>query len=312
MTDAQKGHMTTIHRATGMVCVLALMVSGCASESGSAASTGGSSTEPAVTSPAQGTVEKGQSVSGAALAGHIHNLAYDGEDLLIGTHEGLWSQKPGSLPEQRSQDPFDVMGLTLTDGQWFASGHPGEGMDAPADLGLMASSDQGRTWQAVSLSGEVDFHRLSASDKVVVGVSAHDGRLLRSDDAGSRWNDLGTPGLFDLTINPLDPAMIVATTEGGPVRSIDSGASFQPLAGAPLLALIAWSGSTLYGADVDGGIHRSSDNGTTWSARGSLNGQATAITASDSKIAALVGDSIVESVDGGATFSARIVGIVPH
>ena len=312
MTDAQKGHMTSIHRLAGMACALALMVSGCASESGSATPTGGLSTESAVTSPAQGSVEKGQSVSGAALAGHIHNLAYDGEDLLIGTHEGLWSQKPGALPEQRSQDPFDVMGLTLTDDQWFASGHPGEGMDAPADLGLMASSDKGRTWKAVSLSGEVDFHRLSASDTAIVGVSAHDGRLLRSDDAGARWTDLGTPGLFDLAINPLDTAVIVGTTEDGPVRSSDSGASFQPLAGAPLLVLLTWWGSTLYGVDVDGGIHQSTDNGTTWLPQGSLTGQATAIAASGSKIAALVGDSIVESVDGGASFVGRITEIAPH
>ena len=109
--------MTPIHRAAGMACALALMVSGCASESGSAAPTGGPSTQTAATSPAQASLEKGQSVSGAAMAGHIHNLAYDGEDLLIGTHEGLWSQQPGSLPEQRSQDPFDVMGLTLAEDQ---------------------------------------------------------------------------------------------------------------------------------------------------------------------------------------------------
>jgi hypothetical protein len=304
--------MTPIHRAAGMACALALMVSGCASESGSAAPTGGPSTQTTATSPSQASLENGQSVSGAAMAGHIHNLAYDGEDLLIGTHEGLWSQQPGSLPEQRSQDPFDVMGLTLAEDQWFASGHPGEGMDAPADLGLMASSDRGKTWKAASLSGEVDFHRLSASGKAIVGMSAHDGRLLRSDDAGLRWSDLGTPGLFDLAISPLDTAVIVGTTEDGPVRSSDSGVSFQPLAGAPLLALIAWSGSALYGVDVDGGIHQSTDSGTSWSAGGSLTGQATAIAASGGKIAALVGDSIVESVDGGATFSARIDDIQPH
>lgn len=305
--------MTPLHRATALVCILGFMVSGCASESSSAVPAVGPSAEfTAAPLETVAPLEKEQSVSGAGLVGHIHNLAYDGEDLLIGTHEGLWSQEPGSLPEQRSQDPFDVMGLTLTDGQWFASGHPGEGMDAPADLGLMASADQGRTWTALSLSGEVDFHRLAASDRVIVGVSAHDGRLLRSDDAGSRWTDLGTPGLFDLAISPLNTAIIVGTTEDGPVRSSDSGVSFQPLAGAPFLALLAWSGSVLYGVDVDGGIHQSTDNGTTWNARGSLTGQATAIAAGGSKIAALVGDSIMESVDDGASFTARITGIEPH
>lgn len=51
------------------------------------------------------------------------------------------------------------------------------------------------------LSGEVDFHRLAPSDSVVVGLNAADGRLLRSDDDGATWTDLGVPGLYDLAID---------------------------------------------------------------------------------------------------------------
>lgn len=304
--------MTPLHCSVVLACTLALTVSGCSPESGSTAQGDGPSVEASAPSPDQGSGELRTPVSGATLAGHIHNLAYDGDVLLIGTHEGLWSQQPGSLPEQRTQDPFDVMGLTLTDRQWFASGHPGEGMEAPADLGLMASSDEGRTWKPVSLSGEVDFHRLSANETAIVGLSAHDGRLLRSDDAGLSWTDLGAPGIFDLALSPLDSATVVATTENGPVRSSDSGVSFQPLEGAPLLAFLAWSGSTLYGVDVEGGLHQSTDEGTTWALRGSLPGQVTALAASGAMISALMGDSIMESFDGGATFAPRIIGIEPH
>jgi photosystem II stability/assembly factor-like uncharacterized protein len=246
------------------------------------------------------------------MAGHIHNLGYDGRRLLIGTHEGLWGQDPSATPTQVSDEPFDVMGFTSTNDRWLASGHPGEGMDAPSDLGLLQSTDQGRTWTEVSLGGEVDFHRLVTSDAVVVGVNAHDGRLLRSDDDGATWTDLGVPGLYDLAVSPTDPAIIVGTTENGPVRSTDSGATFESLAGAPLIALLAWTGDTLYGVDVDGQILGSTDDGTSWTARGSLPAQPLALAAKDETVAALVDDVVLESVDGGASFSPRITELGGH
>lgn len=273
------------------------------------------SAEPseAPSTPPEATVaQPAQPVSGADMAGHIHNLAYDGRQLLIGTHEGLWSQTPGATPTQVSEDAFDVMGFTPTTDRWLASGHPGEGMDAPADLGLLQSTDQGRTWTDVSLSGEVDFHRLATSDSVVVGLNAADGRLLRSDDDGATWTDLGVPGLYDLAIDPADSTIVIGTTEDGPVRSTDSGATFQPIDGAPLLALLAWTGDTLYGAGVDGQVMVSQDGGATWSAVGSLPAQPAALTAAGAAIAALVDDTILESLDAGATFTPRITDLGGH
>ena len=115
----------------------------------------------------------------------------------------------------------------------FASGHPGEGQDLPADLGLQQSTDDGVTWTSVSLEGQVDFHRLGVSGRVLLGLSASDGRLLRSTDAGTTWTDLGTPPLYDLAVNPTDAEMVVGTTEQGPVASDDGGKSFTPTGGTP-------------------------------------------------------------------------------
>jgi hypothetical protein len=248
----------------------------------------------------------------ATMAGHVHTLAYEGETLLIGTHEGLWAQAPGGDPAPRSTDPFDVMGFALAGERMLASGHPGPGMDAPADLGLLASADDGVTWSAVSLSGEVDFHRLTASGDVVLGINAHDGRLLRSADRGLTWTDLGTPGLFDLAVAPTDPDVVVATHEDGPVRSTDGGTSFAAIDAAPLLALLAWSGTTLYGIAPDGRVHASSDAGLTWAARGSVGEMPIAVAADGARISTLVGNDILESLDGGATFVPRIVDLSGH
>jgi photosystem II stability/assembly factor-like uncharacterized protein len=256
--------------------------------------------------------EPARPVSGAEMAGHIHTLAYDGRELLIGTHEGLWGQDAGETATQLSDDAFDVMGFSRAGDRWLASGHPGEGMDAPADLGLLESTDQGRTWTEVSLGGEVDFHRLVTSDGAILGISAHDGRLLRSEDGGTGWTDLGVPGLYDLAVSPTDPSVVVGTAENGPVRSTDGGATFEPIDGAPLIALLAWTGGTLFGADVDGQVVASTDEGVTWNVVGSLPAQPAAFTALGDTIAALVDDAVLESVDGGATFAPRITDLGGH
>jgi photosystem II stability/assembly factor-like uncharacterized protein len=251
-------------------------------------------------------------VSAAGMAEHVHNLSYDGTALLIGTHQGLWSQEPGASPQQISHDSFDVMGFTRDGDRWLASGHPGPGMDAPADLGLLKSTDQGRTWNEVSLGGEVDFHRLVTSGTAVAGINAHDGRLLRSEDAGATWVDLGAPGLYDLAIHPADSSTLVGTTPDGPVRSTDGGVAFTPVANAPLLALLAWTAGTLYGIDVDGAVYASTDDGATWERRGEVSRQPAALAADGDRVAALVGNRIVESTDGGTTFNPRIVDIPGH
>lgn len=248
----------------------------------------------------------------SAMAGHVHTLAYEGSSLLIGTHEGLWAQEPGQEPEPRSTDPFDVMGFALAGEQMLASGHPGPGMDAPADLGLLASSDGGVTWSEVSLGGEVDFHRLTSSGDTVLGINARDGHLLRSADLGRTWADLGAPGLFDIALDPADPAVVVATSEQGTVRSTDGGATFSPIAAAPLLTLLAWTDGTLYGIDVEGVVHASADQGATWKARGPLGGVPVAVAAAGESLAALVGDDILESVDGGVTFTTRLADLAGH
>lgn len=288
-----------------MVSVGVLTVSGCGASP---------TTAPAATnSPGEQATAAGTGpVPAESQWGHAHNLTVDGDRLLLGTHEGLWQQSPGQPARLLSDPPFDVMGLVVTGRRLLASGHPGEGQDLPADLGLRESTDGGATWAGVSLEGQVDFHRLSAAGNVILGLSAHDGRLLRSTDGGRTWTDLGTPPLFDLAIDPADADHVVGTTEQGPVVSTDGGATFGPIPGAPLVALLAWTPKTLYGVAPDGGVHRSTDGGSTWQTTGNVPGQPAALAADAGRVVVLAGDTIVESTDGGATFTPRITGIAGH
>jgi photosystem II stability/assembly factor-like uncharacterized protein len=239
-------------------------------------------------------------------------LTVDGARLLLGTHDGLWEQYSGQPAQLLSDSPFDVMGFALSGQQMLASGHPGEGEGLPEDLGLRQSTDGGVSWNSVSLEGQVDFHRLRAVGDVVLGLSAHDGKLLRSTDGGSTWTDLGTPPLFDLAVDPADADHVIGTTEQGPVVSTDGGATFAAIASAPLLALLAWTPTTVYGAAPDGVVYKSTDGGATWQRRGRVPGTPAALAAGAGSVIVLAGDTIVESTDGGSTFRARITGISGH
>jgi hypothetical protein len=299
---------TRMARCTGVVVALigggALLLSGCAAATSPAPGEVTASTPVATTGDAVPTAP-------SALE-HVHNLGLEGATLLIGSHEGLWEQQSGGVPRPRAEVVFDVMGLARDGDRWLASGHPGADMEAPGNLGLRESRDGGTTWSEVSLSGEVDFHRLVAAGDTVMGMSAGDGKLLRSADDGKTWQDLGSPPLFDLAIDPDSATIVIGTTPDGPVRSTDGGATFVPITGAPLLALLGWDTSAFIGISSTGQVHRSIDAGVTWTALGTLEGPATALAVSSEAVVALVGDTIVESTDGGMTFAPRLRGVGVH
>ncbi|MCZ3388041.1 MAG: exo-alpha-sialidase [Actinomycetia bacterium] len=280
----------------------ALLLTACGSQEATGAGAASSSL------PATG----GAAVVAEPAWGLVHNLTLDGSRLLLGTHDGLWQQNPGEQATLLSDPAFDVMGLTGAPEQLFASGHPGPDQDLPADLGLRQSTDGGRSWQSVSLEGEVDFHRLRAVGSVILGLSAHDGRLMRSPDSGVTWQDLGTPPVYDIAVDPRDPDRVLATTEQGPVVSTDGGTSFTPIDSAPLLALLAWAGRTVYAAAPNRDLYTSGDAGTSWTRTGSTGGPPSAIAANGEHVVVVAGATIVESTDGGATFTPRITGLDEH
>ena len=82
------------------------------------------------------------------------------------------------------------MGLAGSAGLLVASGHPGAGSTLPDPVGLIRSVDGGQTWEAVSLTGEIDFHALAMDGDRVAG-SATAGQILYSEDAGASWAAIG-------------------------------------------------------------------------------------------------------------------------
>lgn len=252
------------------------------------------------------------SQGGASDLEHIHGLGVSPGDgtLFIATHFGLFSAKSGSAAIERVGDSRqDIMGFSIPDaGRFIGSGHPEPAdTDLPPNLGLIESTDGGRTWEQVSLTGEADFHVLESDGERVYGFDGTQTRLMVSDAGGQEWEQRPVPApVFDLAIDPGDVDHVVIATEVGIFESRNAGENWQPLS-RELAGLLAWpSEEALYVADGTGAVHRSENGGRSFQPVGSIGGQPVAFIAHKDDLLAALGDgSVRASADGGQSWAVR-------
>lgn len=265
-------------------------------------------------------IQRNRDGSGGGLAegdpgvSHVHGLGVDPADgiLYAATHHGLF-RIPDRGEATRVADRYqDTMGFTIVGPHRFlGSGHPDiqdkelyrEGM--PPLLGLIESTDAGKSWRPISLLGEADFHALAAAHDRIYGFSATDGKFMVSDD-GKRWQTRSEIGLLSFAVDPDDPDHILGTAEQGVVVSTDGGRTWRATQ-APRLAFLSWDGETgLWGASPDGTIHRSTDGGSNWERSGALPGAPEALLArGETLYAGVTEEGIFRSSDAGRTWQLR-------
>ena len=244
----------------------------------------------------------------AATIADVHGLGVNPADkaLYIATHSGLFRSPPGAGTATRVDAPEqDLMGFSIAGADRFvASGHPGPGQDGPSSLGLIESSDRGRTWRPVSLEG-ADLHMLRAAGDAVY---TFDGQLRASRDGGRTWQQRGAPdGLIDLAIDPTDGDRVLAYTETGVQLSQDGGRNWRATA-LRTPALLAWTRPERPAAvGGDGAVQTSPDGGRTWEPAGTVDGRLAAFAADrDGAFYVARPDGAVDwSSDGGRTWRPR-------
>ena len=246
---------------------------------------------------------------------HVHGLGINPADrtLYIATHTGLFRAAQGEQRATRVGDSLqDTMGFAVVGPDRFlGSGHPDLTQDLPPLLGLIESTDEGRSWEPISLLGEADFHVLRSAGERVYGYDASGDRLMVSDDAGRSWAQVDRPApLLDLVADPNDPDHVVAAAASdlaqGLYESRDGGRSWERI-GNPI-GLLAWPArDRLYLLAGAGAVFLSTDSGHRFERRGSLGGQPAAFLgqSADELYAALHDGTILRSIDGGATWTIR-------
>lgn len=253
----------------------------------------------------------GQPAAEGGGGGHVHGLGVNPADgaVFVASHNGLYRAAPGDAQARLVGPPGkDVMGFSIAGpNRFFGSGHPGDGENLPSSLGLILSTDAGRTFKPVSLLGEADFHVLRASGNRVYGFDSSNGRFTASRDGGRTWTELPEPPgtLVDLAIDPRDADGLIASTDSGLSASSDAGRSWRRL--GEQIALVAWAApERLFTLDAEGRVAVSSDGGQSFRPTGQLSGEPVAfMAAGDDLYVALTDNRIMRSTDGGASWSVR-------
>lgn len=242
--------------------------------------------------------------------GHVHGLGINPADgaLFVASHNGLFRAARGEAQARLvGTAGKDVMGFSIVGpNRFLGSGHPGDLENLPPNLGLIASSDAGETFQSVSLLGEVDFHVLRGAGTRVYGVDSSTGRLMVSRDGGRSWSEQRAPGaLIDLAPHPRNLDRVVASSDEGLFASADGARTWRPL--DKQIALVAWAApERLVILEQGGEVSVSSDGGRTFRPAGDVPGEPVALMAAGGELYVALDDNrIMRSADGGATWRVR-------
>jgi heme exporter protein D len=171
---------------------------------------------------------------------HVHGLGYsnDGKRIFIPVHDGLvvYSDGQWSAPEGKKHD---YMGFSMVDNGFYSSGHPAPGSDLVNPLGVVKSTDEGKTIETLDLEGEMDFHGMAASyntHTIYVFNTQPNSRMetpgmYYTKDETKTWEISKLQGLNDrpssLAVHPTNDSTVAMGTQSGVYLSNDYGNNFE-------------------------------------------------------------------------------------
>lgn len=213
----------------------------------------------------------------------------------------------GSLVDGRRSLPLEPLAFTFVGpNHLLGSGRGRPGSGGSPDLGLIESTDGGRTWTSVAYRGEADLRLIRARGPGLTAYDSAGKRLLSTTDRAQTWRQSNVPGaLSDMAVDPADARHLLAVSDGDPLETRDRGESWRPAAGD--FQLLAWpSAERLFLVDGAGAVRVSEDGGAGSRVVGNLGAPARALTAQDARrLWAATERGLLSSSDGGATWSAR-------
>jgi hypothetical protein len=303
-----------LRRRLAVLSALLLVGAGCGDDDDSGAPA------PATTTPSP-TAQAEQPTAapeGSAANAFIGSLAVDPENgtVFLGTGLGLFRVNADGggqeriVGELRTPDGSGEVSSNLVirfggRGELVGSGHPEGAGSLPENLGLMRSTDGGRTWETVSELGESDYHVLQVAGERVVGVKVEAADIRVSRDGGRTFETRTPPAApVDVAFDARDPARMVVSTEQGVFTSRDEGRSWRQRDTAADSQLAWATPDALYRADAGGAIKVSADGGESWQDRGTVDSTVNELAVDDggALYASVAGGEVRRSTDGGASW----------
>ena len=244
-------------------------------------------------------IASGESIGSVS---HIHSVRILNNQIILGTHTGLYKYIDPKTVERMSPEKFDVMGLSILGNHLYASGHPGPGSKLPEPVGLLLSTNLGKSWKQISLQGKVDFHLLESANSEIYGGDSQSGNILYSKNLGGSWTSRGTNTYSDLAISPFAKGSILGLRQGKMYSSSDSLITTKLIKSPYRLNFIEWNSERLIAASGEK-LLISRNEGKTWKRLKTFSNGISALTQSRNIIGVVVGNKIYTSDDGAKTFT---------
>lgn len=173
---------------------------------------------------------------------HGHGMSYssDGQKLFFAVHDGLRIYENG-VWKQPAGENHDYMGFSMVDEGFYSSGHPAPNSRKKNPFGIVKSTDDGKSFKALSLYGEVDFHGMSVgyySHTIYVINQAPNSLmdapgLFVSTDQTASWKIGKLAGIEDqpqaLAVHPREEGTVALGTAIGVYLSKDFGNTFKKI-----------------------------------------------------------------------------------
>ncbi len=217
-----------------------------------------------VSTDAGETWEVVESLSGADAMG----WAFSDDAILVGGHPGLSVSTDGGKSFEQRND-----GLPSTDVHALGAGD--EVVYAGlAGVGMLASTDDGQSWEARSedvggaFMGRIQVDPLNDEHLLAPDMA---GGAMESTDGGRTWESLGgVQGAMWVSWDENDTDHILVTTLGSAAESIDGGETWEPLEipqGASIVEFSPHDPDLLFAAVLEApeaSVYVSRDGGDTW------------------------------------------------
>ncbi|MBA2366318.1 MAG: exo-alpha-sialidase [Actinobacteria bacterium] len=217
-----------------------------------------------VSTDAGETWEVVENLSGADAMG----WAFSDDAILVGGHPGLSVSTDGGKSFEQRND-----GLPSTDVHALGAGD--EVVYAGlAGVGMLASTDDGQSWEARSedvggaFMGRIQVDPLNDEHLLAPDMA---GGAMESTDGGRTWESLGgVQGAMWVSWDENDTDHILVTTLGSAAESIDGGETWEPLEipqGASIVEFSPHDPDLLFAAVLEApeaSVYVSRDGGDTW------------------------------------------------
>jgi photosystem II stability/assembly factor-like uncharacterized protein len=195
--------------------------------------------------------------------GQIRGIGYPGNDnaLYVATNDGIKMYRNSKWWETTA-DKHNYMSLQAIDTGFLASGHPQKGLGIKDPLGIIESSDQGKSFKKLAFYGQSNLHFLSSdysgNDIYMINELSNnnlDQGLYYSNNSGTSWHksklaNFTADSLGMIAVNSKNGNEMALSTKTGIFYSEDYGNTMKAISGPDMITALTFMGDQILYSSV--------------------------------------------------------------